>query len=75
VFDNEPRNPEIIKRMKKVIEQGASICIWQDSIVEKDINDMIVAGYTQGEIKDIISNNTYSNLGAMNKLNEWKKCV
>ena len=75
VFDNEPRNPEIIKRMKKVIEQGASICIWQDSIVEKDINDMIIAGYTQGEVKDIISNNTYSNLGAMNKLNEWKKCV
>ena len=34
VFDNEPRNKEVVKRMKKIISDGWTICIWPENILE-----------------------------------------
>ena len=73
IFDNEPRNKEIVKRMYKVIEQDFNVVIWPDEIQLKDVNDMIMSGLTKLELEDIISNNTYSKLSALTKLNYWKK--
>ena len=73
IFDNEPRNKEIVKRMYKVIEQDFNVVIWPDEIQLKDVNDMIMSGLTKFELQDIISNNTYSKLSALTKLNYWKK--
>ena len=73
IFDNEPRNKEIVKRMYKVIEQDFNVVIWPDEIQLKDVNDMIMSGLTKIELQDIISNNTYSKLSALTKLNYWKK--
>ena len=73
IFDNEPRNKEIVKRMYKVIEQDFNVVIWPEEIQLKDVNDMIKSGLTKLELQDIISNNTYSKLSALTKLNYWKK--
>ena len=73
IFDNEPRNKEIVKRMYKVIEQDFNVVIWPEDIQLKDVNDMIMSGLTIIELQDIISNNTYSKLSALTKLNYWKK--
>ena len=73
IFDNEPRNKEIIKRMYKVIEKDFNVVIWPDEIQLKDVNDMIMSGLTKLELEDIISNNTYSKLSALTKLNYLKK--
>jgi len=73
IFDNEPRNREIIKRMYKVIEGNYNIVIWPKEIQSKDVNDLIMSGKTISEVNDIISNNTYSKLSALTKLNDWKK--
>ena len=73
IFDNEPRNKEIVKRMYKVIEQDFNVVIWPDEIQLKDVNDMIMSGLTKIQLQDIISNNTYSKLSALTKLNYWKK--
>jgi hypothetical protein len=73
IFDNEPRNKEIVKRMYKVIEQDFNVVIWPDDLQLKDVNDMIMSGLTKFELQDIISNNTYSKLSALTKLNYWKK--
>jgi|TARA_B110000977_G_scaffold110236_1_gene143402 hypothetical protein len=73
IYDNEPRNKEIVNRMSKVIEQEFNIVVWPNDMRHKDINDMIVAGLTKQEISDIISTNTYSKLSALTKLNYWKK--
>ena len=73
IFDNEPRNKEIVDRMYKVIEQDFNIVIWPDDIQLKDVNDMISSGLTKEKVSDIIHNNTYSKLSAMTKLNYWKK--
>jgi len=70
VYDNEPRNQQIIDRMSKVIDGNQLIVIWPSDIKEKDINDMVLAGR---DVKQIIQDNTYSGLEAKLKLNIWKK--
>ena len=74
VYDNEPRNPEIVKRMQKHINNGDAIVVWPDNIGEKDINDMIIAGKSKSEIIEIISKSTHKNLSAKMRFTEWKKC-
>lgn len=70
VFDNEPRNKEIVQKYIKTIDDGERVVIWPSGIVEKDINDMIMAGHN---VQDVIESNTYQGLEAKLKLTEWKK--
>ena len=70
VFDNEPRNREIIERINKTIDRGDQIVIWPSNIHEKDINDMVLGGHN---VKSIVESNTYSSLQAKIKFNNWKK--
>ena len=70
VFDNEPRNREIVERIDKTIGRGDKIVIWPKQIVEKDINDMVLSGH---DIMSILQSNTYSGLEAKVKFNNWKK--
>ena len=70
VFDNEPRNREIIERINKTIDRGDQIVIWPSNIHEKDINDMVLNGHN---VKSIVESNTYSSLQAKIKFNIWKK--
>ena len=74
IFDNEPRNKEIIDRMYKAIEQDYELVIWPDGQVEKDINDMVLQGKSKSEIQNIIIENTYSGLSALTQLNSYKRC-
>jgi hypothetical protein len=74
IFDNESRNREVVKQMKKMIAADYNICIWPDTTKEKDINDMILAGKTSGEIVKMINSNTFSGLKATATLNKWKRC-
>lgn len=73
IFDNEPRNIEIVNRMNKVIEQDYNIVIWSEDIKEKDINEMIMKGLSSRELHKIIKENTYSKLSALTKLSYWRK--
>jgi transcription elongation factor Elf1 len=73
VFDNEPRNKEIVKKIEKAINEGYSVCLWPETIEQKDINDMILAGMTPKKIVDVINENTYTDLSAKIKFATWKK--
>jgi hypothetical protein len=70
IFDNQPRNVELLKIMKKTIDAGCKMVIWPDYIKEKDINDMILSGI---EIHSIINQNTFSDLPLQLKFTDWKK--
>ena len=74
IFDNEPRNKEIIDRMYKLIDKEYMIVIWPEGTIEKDINEMIIKGKTKEELQKIISDNTYSGLSAITQLNSYKRC-
>jgi transcription elongation factor Elf1 len=73
VFDNEPRNKEIVKKMEHAIDNHYNVVIWPEYIEEKDINDMVLAGFSPDEIQDIIDKNTFVNLRAKMEFVNWKK--
>lgn len=73
VYDNEPRNKEIVKLMDVAIKMGHNVVIWPNTVHEKDINEMVVNGISPDEIEDIISNNTFSGIEAQINFNYWKK--
>jgi len=70
VYDNEPRNKEIVNRIGRTIERGDRLVIWPNGIRQKDINDMVLAGLN---VKDVIKSNTYQGLEAKLKFTTWKK--
>jgi transcription elongation factor Elf1 len=70
VFDAEPRNKEIHKRMEKVIKAGYKVCIWPDDVPGKDINEIYLAGL---DPEKLIEDNTYQGLQAELKLSAWRK--
>jgi len=73
VFDNEPRNKEIVAKMEKAIDNHFNVVIWPPMIEKKDINDMVLDGFSPDEIQDIIDNNTFVNLRAKMEFVNWKK--
>ena len=70
VYDNEPRNKEIVAKYEKLISSGNSIVIWPSAVIEKDINDMKMSGHN---VQNLVECNTYQGLEAIIKLNAWKK--
>jgi hypothetical protein len=73
VFDNEPRNREICKTIRKAIDDGWDVCLFPESFPGKDINEAILAGLTAEEIRRIIDENTVSGLEAQLRLTSWRK--
>jgi|TARA_B110000196_G_scaffold224723_1_gene193623 hypothetical protein len=73
VFDNESRNPEIVKHLYQIIEDGYAVCIWPKSVKQKDINDMVLNGQAPNIIEDVINKNKFSGLKAKMALSDWSK--
>ena len=70
IYDNEPRNSEIVRRIGNTIDSGHSVVIWPSNIDEKDINDMVMSGL---DVQSVIESNTYTGLEAQLKFTTWKK--
>jgi transcription elongation factor Elf1 len=70
IYDNEPRNREIVQRISKHVSNGDKIVIWPSNINEKDINDMVLSGL---DVQSVVESNTYSGLEAKLKFTTWKK--
>lgn len=74
VMDNEPRNREIVNQLEKYIELGYSVCMFPETVKQKDINEMILAGYSSDEILELINTNTTHGVEAKLKFANWRKC-
>ena len=70
VYDNEPRNREIINRISKTIDRGDKVVIWPSDITHKDINDMSLGGHN---VQKLVQSNVYSGLKAKLQFNTWKR--
>ena len=73
VFDNEPRNKEIVAKMEHAIDNHFNVVIWPEFMEDKDINDMILSDFSPDEIQDIIDKHTFLNLRAKMEFVNWKK--
>ena len=70
VYDNEPRNREIVNRISNTIDTGAKVVIWPSDITHKDINDMSLGGHN---VQKLVQSNVYSGLKAKLQFNTWKR--
>jgi transcription elongation factor Elf1 len=73
VFDNEPRNSQIVESMRKGLRDH-EIVIFPDSFPGKDLNDAILSGLSQSDLLKIVEENTYSGLNAELRLSNWRRC-
>lgn len=73
VFDNEPRNKEVVKIVKKSIDSSFDVVVWPDYIKGKDINEMIQLGMSPDDVLKVIDQNTFTGLEAQMKYTLWKK--
>ena len=74
IYDNEPRSKEIVNKMKKAVKNRMKVVVWPSRLQFKDINEMIVGGLSEADVKLIVDENTHSNLDAMLAIQTWKKC-
>ena len=70
IYDNEPRSPEITRRLQSAITSQQTVVIWPSNIPEKDINDMVLAGH---DVQSVVESNVYSGLQAQLQFNTWKR--
>lgn len=74
IYDNQPRNPEIVKLLNKGLHHYP-VVIWPESLNRgKDINEMILSGMSQKEVMQVLKQNTYSGLAAKLAFSKWRKC-
>jgi transcription elongation factor Elf1 len=72
VWDNEPRNPEIVKHLKRAIAFGETVVVWPAGLPHKDVNDMVVAGV---DVKTLLEKHTCAGLTAELRFMAWRKAT
>lgn len=75
LLDNEPRSIDTCKRIKRYIDAGESVVLWDKfKYTSKDVNDMILKeGATIEEINDYVQKNVVSGLVAKMRFAKWCK--
>ncbi len=74
IYDNEPRNIDVVKNMRKRLLNGYKVVIFPDRLVYKDLNDIIVKGGMSHEnVLKLINDNIYVKNSGIIKLNNWMR--
>lgn len=71
VFDNQPRNQQLVDIMVDAAANQYKMVVWPSSILQKDINEMVINGVDN--VQQIIDNNTLHGLALTVRINQWKK--
>lgn len=72
VYDNEPRSRETCAKISKVIDKGFSVCLFPETLTDKDINEMIL-NRKDLDIQSLIRHNISSGLEAKVIFTAWKR--
>ncbi len=64
VFDNDV-SKDTLGRMIDIVEKGYKVVIWPPELKYKDVNEMIVNGYTKPKILKLINENIFEGVQAM----------
>ncbi len=73
ILDNEPRNRQIARRYRQLLDMDFRLFIWPRTIREKDINDWVLSGVSPEEIKVTIDQNVFGGLEGKARLGFWTK--
>jgi hypothetical protein len=72
-LDNEPRNQAVVIQLKKHIDLGHEVVVWDSSVRAKDINDMVMEGMDVPSIIAMMKKCTCKGAEATLRFNQWKK--
>ncbi len=74
IWDNQPRNPDVVRYMEEAIDDGRKLVIWPFSPDSKiDINDLIKKGLSRKKLMKIIEENTFHGIHAKLAFMKWKR--
>ena len=73
VYDNEPRNAEIVTKMQKALNHGFKVCVWPKSMRGKDVNEMVQNGHSAEEIFSTVLKNSAYGLQCKLMIAQWLK--
>lgn len=71
--DNQPRNSQVCKQIKKLVDNGEKVVLWKE-FWGKDINQMITNGFSLKEVRDLLKESTFSGIQAQLEFKKWVKC-
>lgn len=74
VPDADRRNKEIVKGIGQMISEGLKVVLMPEGLPGKDVSELVVAGYTSEQIRDIIMANVVQGLSGKLKFDKWRKC-
>ena len=74
VYDNQPRNKDIVKQIRMAIEANLAVSLLPYDTDAKDINEMVKGGMKPTDVQKLIDNHVYSGLTAQLHFNNWRKC-
>lgn len=74
IFDNQPRNKQVVKRVESFVQRGYPMIVWNSSWTYKDINDAVLSGLSSSEIEYILNKSTFKGLALKLAIRDWKKC-
>lgn len=70
VFDNQPRNAEIVKMVRAALLNDYNVVIWPSRIEEKDLNDMALAGH---DVQKLVDENIKQGKGGLTAWDNWRR--
>lgn len=73
VPDNQPRNVEVCRAIKRMVDSGLPICLWNKNL-GKDVNDAVLNGNTMKDVLECINTSVVSGIQAQLKFSQWVKC-
>jgi hypothetical protein len=73
-YDNEPRNKDVVANIRKAVMTNFRVVIWPEGHRHKDINDMVIAGWTPEQVERLLRKHTYKGLQAQLEFTRWTKC-
>jgi hypothetical protein len=69
IWDNEPRNKDIVRLIRTAVKLHEHVVIWPKDFRQKDINDMVNDGI---DVRHVIQQRTFQGLMAELEFEAWK---
>jgi len=75
VYDNDARNTAIVDKVKKSLQSGHKVVLWNKKFkTGEDINDIVLNHHWSPEkITEYLISNAFSGLMGLSKFNQWRK--
>jgi DNA-directed RNA polymerase subunit RPC12/RpoP len=74
-LDQEPRNQQIVRKMRQLAEKGNKITLMPEKYLERDPNELhLELNLSRSEITELALRHSYQGIEALLKLASWKRC-